>query len=43
MILWDFNTTSLFDLVADARMALQWLRQLPEIDSERIGILNNSF
>lgn len=38
----DFNTTSLFDLVADARMALQWLRQLPEIDSKRIGILGQS-
>ena len=38
----DFNTTSLFDLVADARMALQWLRQLPEIDSSSIGVLGQS-
>ena len=38
----DFNTTSLFDLVADARMAWQWLRGLPEIDPERIGVLGQS-
>ncbi len=38
----DFNTTSLFDLVSDARMAWQWLRSLPEIDPERIGILGQS-
>ena len=38
----DFNTTSLLDLVEDARIALQWLRRLPEIDSERIGVLGQS-
>jgi predicted acyl esterase len=38
----DFNTTGLFDLVDDARMALRWLRSLPEIDSERVGVLGQS-
>ncbi|MDJ0733903.1 MAG: CocE/NonD family hydrolase [Nostocaceae cyanobacterium] len=38
----DFNTTSLFDLVADASNALQWLRSLAEIDQDRIGILGQS-
>jgi dienelactone hydrolase len=38
----DFNTTGMFDLVDDARMALQWLRDLPEIDSQRVGILGQS-
>ena len=38
----DFNTTSLFELVDDARIALQWLRSLPEIDSKRIGVLGQS-
>ncbi|MGK7872361.1 MAG: alpha/beta hydrolase family protein [Xenococcaceae cyanobacterium] len=38
----DFNTTTLFDLVDDARMALQWMRSLPEIDGERIGVLGQS-
>ncbi len=38
----DFNTTSLFDLVSDARRAWQWLRGLPEIDAERIGVLGQS-
>jgi len=38
----DFNITGLFDLVADARMALRWLRSLPEIDSQRVGALGQS-
>ncbi len=38
----DFNTTSLFDLVSDARRAWQWLRGLPKIDTERIGVLGQS-
>ena len=38
----DFNTTSLFDLVSDAQMAWQWLRSLPEIDVQRIGVLGQS-
>ena len=38
----DFNTTSLFDLVFDAQMALQQLRSWPEIDSQRIGVLGQS-
>ncbi len=38
----DFNTTSLFDLVSDARRAWQWLGGLPEIDAERIGVLGQS-
>ncbi len=38
----DFNTTSLFDLVSDARMAWQWLQSLPEIDAARIGVLGQS-
>jgi len=38
----DFNTTGLFDLVDDARMALRWLRSLPEVDSERVGVLGQS-
>jgi hypothetical protein len=38
----DFNTTGLFDLVDDARMALRWLRNLPEVDSERVGVLGQS-
>ena len=38
----DFNTTSLFDLVSDAQMAWEWLRSLPEIDVERIGVLGQS-
>lgn len=38
----DFKTTGLFDLVADARMALRWLQSLPEIDSRRVGVLGQS-
>ncbi|MDJ0897768.1 MAG: alpha/beta hydrolase [Xenococcus sp. MO_188.B8] len=38
----NFNTTSLLDLVSDARMAWQWLRSRPEIDPERIGVLGQS-
>lgn len=38
----DFNTTGLLNLVDDARMALQWLRNLPEIDGERVGVLGQS-
>ena len=38
----DINTTGLLDLVDDARMALRWLRNLPEVDSERVGILGQS-
>ena len=38
----DFNTASLFDLVADARRAWQWLRGLPEIEPERVGVLGQS-
>ena len=38
----DFNTTSLFDLVSDGFWAWQWLRQLPEIDPEKIGVLGQS-
>jgi len=38
----DFNTTELFDLVDDSRMALRWLRNLPEVDSERVGVLGQS-
>ncbi len=38
----DCNTTGLFDLVADARAALQWLRSLPEVDNKRVGVLGQS-
>ena len=38
----DFNTTGLFDLVDDARNALQYMRRLPEIDPERIGVVGQS-
>ncbi len=38
----NFNTTGLFDLVDDARMALQWMRSIPEIDSSRIGVIGQS-
>ena len=38
----DFNTASLFDLVDDAVSAWQWLRNIPEIDAERIGVLGQS-
>ncbi|HAC64251.1 MAG TPA: alpha/beta hydrolase [Cyanothece sp. UBA12306] len=38
----DFNLTSLLDLLDDARNALQWLRNLPEIDETRIGVLGQS-
>ncbi|NEO20529.1 MULTISPECIES: alpha/beta fold hydrolase [unclassified Moorena] len=38
----NFNTTRLFDLVDDARMALEWMRSIPEIDSSRIGVLGQS-
>ncbi len=38
----DFNTTSLFDLVSDAQRAWQWLRALPEIDPQRVGVLGQS-
>jgi uncharacterized protein len=38
----NFNTTGLFDLVADARNALHWLRSLPEIDRHRVGVLGQS-
>ena len=38
----DFNTASLFDLVDDAQRAWQWLQCLPEIESERIGVLGQS-
>jgi hypothetical protein len=38
----DFNITGLFDLVYDARMALRWLRNVPEVDSERVGVLGQS-
>ncbi|MDJ0537027.1 MAG: prolyl oligopeptidase family serine peptidase [Xenococcaceae cyanobacterium MO_207.B15] len=38
----DFNSTSLFDLVSDAFWAWQWLRGVPEIDTERIGVLGQS-
>ena len=36
------NTVNLFDLVDDARAALGWLKGLPEIDGERIGVLGQS-
>ena len=38
----DFNTAGLFDLVTDVRAALRWMRSLPEIDSERVGVLGQS-
>lgn len=38
----DFNRTSLFDLVADARRGWQKLASLPEIDPHRIGVLGQS-
>ena len=38
----DFNTASLFDLVNDAKRAWQWLQSVPEIDTERIGVLGQS-
>ena len=38
----DFNTASLFDLVNDALSAWQWLRNRPEIDAERTGVLGQS-
>ena len=38
----DFNTTGLFELVSDAQRAWQWLRSLPEIDGDRIGVLGQS-
>ncbi|MGB5592845.1 MAG: prolyl oligopeptidase family serine peptidase [Crocosphaera sp.] len=36
------NTVDLFDLVDDAREALKWLKELPEIDGEKVGILGQS-
>ena len=38
----NFDTTSLWDLVEDARMALQWLGSQPEIDPEKVGIIGQS-
>src|SRR5262249_27614984 len=38
----DCNSTGLLELVADARLALRWLRSLPEIDSHRVGVLGQS-
>ncbi|NES81109.1 MAG: prolyl oligopeptidase family serine peptidase [Moorea sp. SIO2B7] len=38
----DFNTTTLFDLVDDARNALEWMGHIPEIDKEKIGVIGQS-
>ncbi len=36
------NTVDLFELVDDGRAALKWLKELPEIDSKKVGILGQS-
>ncbi|MDJ0600180.1 MAG: prolyl oligopeptidase family serine peptidase [Crocosphaera sp.] len=36
------DTVDLFNLVDDAREAIQWLKQLPEVDNSKIGILGQS-
>ena len=38
----DFNCTGLFDLLTDARHALHWMRCLPELDPQRIGLIGQS-
>ena len=38
----DCNTVDLFNLVDDAREAIKWLQQLPEVDNNKIGLLGQS-
>ncbi|MEA5534549.1 alpha/beta hydrolase family protein [Crocosphaera sp. XPORK-15E] len=38
----DCKDVSLLDLLDDAREALNWLKQLPEIDHNKIGVLGQS-
>ncbi|MGK7956446.1 MAG: alpha/beta hydrolase family protein [Crocosphaera sp.] len=38
----NFNTVDLFGLVDDAREGINWLKQLPDIDHNRIGLLGQS-
>ena len=38
----NFNSCGLFDFVEDAKCALQWLAQQPEIDPQRIGVVGQS-
>lgn len=38
----DTNAAALLGLVDDARNALRWLRDVPEIDAQRVGLLGQS-
>ncbi len=37
-----FDTVDLFTLIDDAREAIKWLKTLPEVDNNKIGILGQS-
>ncbi|MFC1745246.1 alpha/beta hydrolase family protein [Candidatus Riflebacteria bacterium] len=38
----DFNSTALFDLIEDARVAVKWLKTQSGIDPLRVGVLGQS-